>query len=239
MLALADPDQVLGLSRFARDPLRSFEAEAAKRFPVLSGTAEEVVRLRPDLVLAGAFTRRATRDLVRAQGFAVAEFDAPRSIEDAKRQIVRAGELLGQPERARAAAARIDASLSRTRQAASSRQRTVLPLQRRGWVAGKDTLLTSILDAVGLRNAGASLSGRLGRFASLEEIVRLRPDLLLVSAEERSAEDQGSALLEHPALARLFPPERRLVLPERYTAFCGGPALADAIERLAAELARP
>ena len=51
------------------------------------------------------------------------------------------------------------------------------------------------------------------------------------------AEDQGRALLLHPALQTLYPPARRIVIPERLTV-CGGPMLVEALDRLAAEIAR-
>ena len=71
----------------------------------------------------------------------------------------------------------------------------------------------------------------------LEKIIAQRPDALLLTREPTDAEDQGTALLAHPALEKLYPPERRIYLPERLTV-CGGPMLAEAIDRLAAEAKR-
>ncbi len=239
LVTLADPAQILGLSPFARDRIRSPVAREAEALPLLSGTAEEVMMIRPDLVLSGRYTKRATRELLRGQGVRIVELDAVRSLDAARAQIRQVGDLLGHPDRAEAALVRLDAAIARARRAAVDRPASVLPLQRRGWVTGGGTLLTSLLDVVGLANAGARVSGGLGRFASLEEIVTLRPDLLLVSEAGLRAEDQGSALLTHPALARLYPPARRIVLPESLSVFCGGPGLADTIDRLAAEIGRP
>lgn len=233
---LADPGQVLGLSPYARDPARSWSSEEARRFPSLSGTAEEVLVLRPDLVFAGRFTKRATRELLRAHGIRVVEFEAARSLAETTAQIREAGLLLGHPERAEAAVARIDEALARLRRAAAERPLRVLPLQRRGWVAGGGTLLTSLIEASGLRNAGGETSRGIGRFVTLEAIVALRPDVLLVSETGRGAEDQGSALLQHPALLRLYPPGRRIVLPEGLNILCGGPTLDEAIDGFAAAI---
>ena len=47
----------------------------------------------------------------------------------------------------------------------------------------------------------------------------------------------GRAFLLHPVLARLYPPDKRIVLPERLTV-CGGAMLADALDALTAELQR-
>lgn len=236
LLALAAPEQILGLSAFARDPARSWAAAEAARYPVLSGTAEEVLALKPDLVLAGRFTKRATREMLRAQGFRVVELEAVRSLDEAKSQLRQLGTVLGRREKAEAAVAGIDAAIARAREAASGYTARVLPLQRRGWISGADTLMTSLLAAVGLRNAGAELSSGFARQVSLEAIVELRPDILLVSGAGEVAEDQGSALLQHPALAKQYPASRRIVLPEKLTV-CGGPMLADALDQLSAEMA--
>ena len=78
---------------------------------------------------------------------------------------------------------------------------------------------------------------KLGGFVTLEQIVANKPDLLLVASDRDAAEDQGQAFLVHPALEKLYPPEKRIVVPERLTV-CGGPMLPDALDRLTAEIER-
>jgi iron complex transport system substrate-binding protein len=237
LLALADPPQILGLSPYARDRARSWAAEAAGGYPQLSGSAEEVLVLAPDVVVSGRYTKRSTRETLKTQGIAVAEFDSAVTIEDAKRQIVRMGELLGQQHRAAAATGRIEAALARARAAASRTPFRVLPLARRGWVSGRASLMSEILSAVGLVNASAELGFKAGGFASLEKVVMTRPDFLVVASERIFAEDQGVALLMHPAIEKLYPPGKRLLMPEKLTV-CGGPMLAEALDWLTAEIGR-
>ena len=113
----------------------------------------------------------------------------------------------------------------------------MLALSRRGWVSGSETLTTSLLATVGLTNAASQMRIKTGGYASLETIVNTKPDLLLLSEGSDLAEDQGTALLLHPALEQLYPPDKRIVIPERLTV-CGGPMIADALERLISELER-
>ena len=234
LVSFADPEQILGLSPFGRDAARSFAAAHAGRFPRLSGEAEDVLVSKPDIVVAGRFTKRATRELLKDKGVRVEEFDTARSLDDAKAQMLRMGALAGHPARAQAAIAGLDAAVARAKAAAAGEAVRVLPLSRRGWVSGRAGLMASLLAASGLAHAAAA-SG--GGFMSLEAIVNLRPDFLLVSDPSDEADDQGRAFLLHPALARLYPPERRLVIPERLTV-CGGPMLGEALDRLSAEIAR-
>ena len=81
------------------------------------------------------------------------------------------------------------------------------------------------------------MAGNSAASSSLEQIVASKPDLLLVASDGDFAEDQGQAFLLHPALEKLYPPTKRIVVPERLTV-CGGPMLPDALDRLAAEIAR-
>ncbi len=237
LLALANPEQIVGLSPYSRDTARSWSAKEAQQFPILSGSAEDVLMLRPDIVVAGRFTKRATRELLKQQGQRVVEFDAARTLDDARNQIRKMGELIGRLDRADQEIARLDAAVARAKAAAARRPFRVLSLSRRGWISGNNSLMTSVLATVGLRNSAGEIGFKNGGFASLEAIIALRPDYVLVSESSSFAEDEGRAFLLHPALTRLYPPEKRITVAEQLTV-CGGPSLADALDRLTAELAR-
>ncbi|WOH64793.1 ABC transporter substrate-binding protein [Bradyrhizobium sp. BWA-3-5] len=237
LVTLADPDQILGLSPYSRDPARSWDPAKAAQFPKLSGEAEDVLVLKPDAVLAGRFTKRATRELLKEKGLRVVEFDAARSLDDVKKQIRQMGELVQHPDRAAAEITRLNAAIAHAREVVSRRSYRVLALSRRGWVPGGDSLMNSLLATAGLSNAAADLGFKLGGFASLEAIVSLRPDFLLVSEAGDVAEDEGRAFLLHPALEHFYPASKRIVVPEKLTV-CGGPRLSEALDRLASELER-
>jgi iron complex transport system substrate-binding protein len=236
LLTLADPEQILGLSRFARDGWQS-KAGDISRYPVLSGGAEDVLLINPDIVVASAFDKRSTRELLKAKGLRLAELAVPRNLDEARQQIREAGDITGHPDRAAAEIARLDAALARARRTVSERHYRVLPLSRRGWVAGSDSFVGSLLGEIGLRSAAGDLGFSFGGFASLEAIVNLRPDFIVVSQAGDTARDDGQAFLLHPALERFYPPEKRIVIPERMTE-CGGVLLADALDALAAEFQR-
>src|ERR1700680_3402167 len=149
---LADPAQILGLSRFSRDAWQSFAADDARRYPILSGGAEDVLVLRPDVVVASLFDKRSTRELLKAQGLHLAEFSVPRNLDEVKGQIREMGEIVRHPDCAEAEIARLDAAMARAREAVTDRHLSVLPLSRRGWVSGGDSLVSSLLSETGLFN---------------------------------------------------------------------------------------
>jgi iron complex transport system substrate-binding protein len=237
LLTLADPQQILGLSRYARDRLQSWAAGDARRYRILSGGAEDILVLKPDVVAASLFDKRSTRELLKEKGLHLAEFGVPRSLDEVKDQIRQMGEIVQHPDRAAAEIARLDAAITRARQAVALRHYRVLPLSRRGWVSGSDSLLSSLLTAAGLFNAAGELGVAFGGFASLEAIINLKPDFIVVSDAGERAEDDGRAFLLHRALEHFYPPSKRIVVPDRLTV-CGGVMLTDALDVLIAELAR-
>jgi iron complex transport system substrate-binding protein len=220
------PGRIIGLSPYAGAGLPA---------PALSGTAEEAMVLKPDLVVSGRFMKRATAAFIQRQGIALEEFDFIRSIAEAKRQIARFGEITGASEKAASRIAEIDAALGELRAQAGRAKLTVLAYARRGWASGADSLMGDILREAGLANASASLGLKAGGFVRLEQLVALKPDALLMAEGEDRAQDQGQAMLLHPAIARLYPPERRILISDRL-ANCGGPALAATLRKLAGDL---
>jgi iron complex transport system substrate-binding protein len=237
LLTLADPAQILGLSRYARNGFESFAADDARRYRILSGGAEDILLLQPDVVVASLFDKRSTRELLREHGLHLAEFSVPRNIDEVKAQILQMGDITGHPDRATAEIARLDAAMARARQTVAARRYSVLPLSRRGWVTGSDSLLSSLLSETGLYNAAGDLGVSFGGYVSLEAIVNAKPDFIVVSEAGDHADDDGSAFLLHPALERFYPPARRIVIPDRLTV-CGGVMLADALDVLVRELKR-
>ena len=238
LLTLADPGQIAALSPYATDQTMSVTADAAAKFRHDAAEAETVVDLHPDLVLAGRFTKRATRDMLTRLGYRLELLDAARSIDQSVAQIREVAALVGHPDRGEALIASIDAARKAAIGAAQGRPHpTAAIYQRRGYVTGAETLSGELLSLAGFVNDGGALAGKTGGFVSLEKLVATRPDFIVVSSPDPRAVDQGTALLAHPALAALYPLSRRIVLPERLTV-CGGPSLPAALGQLTREAAR-
>ena len=232
LMALAEPRQIAAVSRWARHGDMSFLADRAQTIPVVRGLAEEVLRLAPDLVLAGTFSGLATRAVLQQQGLRVESFAPPRNLPEARAEIERAARLLGRPAAGVALLADID-SAQRDARAAPARPVFALALQRRGYASGRDTLLSDLMGHAGLGNAAERLGIATVERASLEAIVKARPDALVVDDASGRSSDQGTALLRHPALSRAVPAARWIELPALLTT-CAGPSLSAALRRLAA-----
>jgi len=235
VLALADPQQIAGLSPYAADPSLSAVAGKAKAFPRLDWQAESTIALQPDLVLIGQNDRPVTKHILRAQGLPLYEIALISDLDAARRQITEVAGTLGHPERGEKLLAELDAARARLRVAPKPPFHTALLVNRGGYTAGEHSLAAALLAEAGLKPPPGAPPGY-GGYVPLERLLMLRPDVIVLNNLPRES-DQGSYNLSHPALAVLYPSERRIVLPPRYT-ICGGAALIEAFDYLADLLAR-
>jgi len=219
LLVLLAPEKVAGLSPLARDPALSFVAARAMSLPVVRSSAEAVLRLHPDLVLAGPYGAQTTVALLQAEGLPIQRLDLPQDFAAIRTQTLRVAGRLGVPERGAALLAAMDATLAAVPRRA--RRVTALAWEPRGYTAGPGTLMDAVLRAAGLTNLSD------GRRVGLEVLLRDRPDLLVVPF----APDYPSLatdLLRSTVLAAI--PQR--ALPPALT-LCAGPFSAAAVAMLA------
>ncbi len=230
LLALADRRQIAGVTVYAADPGMSAAAGAARGVPTTRGTAEELLALHPDLVLAAPYQVAAERArLPGARVVAVPEANDAPAIAANIRTVAAA---VGHPERAAPLVAALAATLPAT---PAGRGPVIAQYQRGGYLSGSGTLVDDLIRRAGGRNLATVLHRPPLSRLSLEEIIAARPDYLLVEQRTGTGGDRGAALLDHPALARAFPPARRLVIGGQLTV-CGGPSYPQAVAALKAQL---
>ena len=240
LLALADREQIAGVSGGARNVALSFLAAKALKYPRAGSNTESLFESRPDLLLMGAFDKRHLRVTFRSRGIRMLVLEPWGSLEHGLGQIRRVALTLGQTPRGDALIAEISAALAKLRAMSAAgrtgKPYTFLPLERRGHVS-QEGIVSELAEIAGLVNAGAGNEGYAGRVISLEVIVTLRPDYLILSGAIARPEDQGQAKLIHPALRRLYPPSRRFYVPDRLS-ICAGPSTPALIRHIISELKR-
>jgi iron complex transport system substrate-binding protein len=236
LIALADKDQVAALTRFARDPAMSSYAEQAQAYPISRATMEEVLALRPDMVFASRFRSKAAFAPLERRGVRIMELGDVSTFEEIVEQTRVVAAAVGHPERGEALVAEMRRKLAAV-EARPKATGVAAYYQRRGYLTGTGTLVDEMMRRAGLQN----LAGRLGLGSltrmPLEAMVKARPDYLILEADAQAQPDNGTALLSHPALRRLVPEERRLVVPQAATV-CGGPFFPDAVEMLRSQALR-
>ena len=219
LLVLLAPEKIAALSFLARDPALSFVAAPAASFPLVRASAEAVLALRPDLVLAARYGAQATLAVLEQDGLHVVRLDLPQSFDAIRMQTRSLAALLGVPARAESLIAAMDATLA----AAPHRPHpiTALAWEPRGYTAEPGSLMDAVLHHAGLVNAGD------GRRMGIEALLRHPPGLLVVP-DTPNFPSLATAMLDHPALLGI--PHR--AVPPALT-LCAGPFSARAVELLA------
>lgn len=174
-------DRLVGVDRWSNWPA------SVRRLPRLGGLddapLERIVGLRPDLVLLSPSTRMASR--LRQLGLVVAEVDA-HDLKSVERLLIKVSTLLGDPQQGERQWAEIVAALE-----AAARS---VPVQARGrsvyveissapHAAGTSSYLGQMLAQQGARNIVPASEGPFPKL-NPEFVVRARPELIVVSADE-------------------------------------------------------
>lgn len=230
VLALADPGQIRAVGPLAADPTLSALHREAALVPAIGGSAEEVMRLAPDLVVSSAGAQRKTNHLLERMGFRVLALGAPDDVEGVAGMIATVADAVGQPDRGRRLAAELRAAFRPPPDPSGLR---ALVWRPNGYVSGAGTLTDAALAAAGLRNA-AALAG-IGAWGTmpLERLLTDPPDLLVLDDHMPVKSSRAQALLVHPAIARLAPP-MRIGSVETASWLCPGPWMRAAVDRLRA-----
>ena len=231
-LLVAAPEQIHSLSYISRDPASSPLAEEARRYPPNHGLAEEIFLMRPDLVLAGAYTRRETTNMLIRLGFRVESFAPATSFDDIRANIRRLGHLLGREEHASHLLAAFDRARNRRRAATQADPGAPPPLAAlyyaNSHTSGRSTLASDILAHARLENLATSLGlGGIVRLP-LELIVFSAPDLLITGDAGHHPTARAGAALQHPALRA----NRGQIVAMDNRWSCGTPAVLDIVREL-------
>jgi iron complex transport system substrate-binding protein len=231
---VADPAQLLAISSFSHNPASSsMDLPRARQFRAISGSAEEILALRPDVVIADQFLPPATGNALAALAIPVERLPIANTVDDSRAQVMRLAQITGHPERGAALVARIDAALAKA--APTTGAKSVGPplaavvWQSGGIVPGPGSLIADLLRRTGFRLATAARGMKQADVLSLESLLADPPQVILAAGNPRGNEDR---LLSHPALAMLKGTKREVFDPKLL--WCGGETIVRAAERLSA-----
>lgn len=238
VMQLADHRTIAALSPLSRDKEISYLADKAEHLPQHSGSAEEIIRLQPDLIFAGTFTTRSTNLVLRRFGFRVVEIGIPSSIDDMRAHVLSVAEALGESERGAELLSEMDARLAQLTTHLDHSQRPVAAVYyANGFSAASNSVVGDVLQIAGYRNLSAMVNhisfGRL----ELETLLRHKPDLIILDNYVDQRYSLAQEILSHPAFGRLMNREihehhaATAVIPSRLW-ICATPAITDAVEIL-------
>jgi iron complex transport system substrate-binding protein len=231
-LMLAEPGQLVSVSFLGQDPVYSPLWAQARALPANRGKAEDIVMLRPDLVLAAPFSATATVAMLERLSIPVARIPHQSSLDDVAPALRAVAALLGAEARAEAILAAFDADRALlAAQAARVPRERAATWAARGWTGGTRGLAGDIMDTAGLDNIAGELGLEWGGVLALESLILSEPDLLILGRPTGGGHSQAQALLAHPALAALPAHARGAVMAESDWV-CGTPHVLGAVAAL-------
>lgn len=219
LVEVAAPAHVLALSHYSRDPAASsMEVARAHDFGVTGGTAEEVIALRPDVVLASTFMDPATKSALERAGLRVEAFGSPSSVDESLEQIRELAALTGGEEAGEELIAQIESDPAPSPASGKS----ALLWQPGEIVAGEASLVDEHLRWAGFANYSGVRGLGQADYVSLEMLLADPPDYLLIAGDAPGQ--------EHPLLDRLD--GTRVARFDPGLIYCAGPSILRARERL-------
>lgn len=178
IVALA-PDKVAAISHYSQAPgATSMPLAVANRYRATAGTAEEVIALKPDLVLASTFTQKPTLEAYRRAGLKVMLLDSPTTIAASEQQIRDLAVAVGVPARGEALVARIERAVAAAAPRDARRPAALLYISG-SFANGGPSLLTELIERAGLGDASKGYGLAFSGSVPIETIAARPPALLL------------------------------------------------------------
>ena len=114
LMLLVDRARIASVSYLSAEPRSSVLAAQTRGLHLNHGLAEEILPLRPDLVIAGTFTTRPTVFLLRKLGYPVVDMPVANGLDDIRANIRRLAAAVGETARGDGMIADFDARLADT-----------------------------------------------------------------------------------------------------------------------------
>ncbi|WP_142810415.1 ABC transporter substrate-binding protein [Tepidiphilus olei] len=224
LLRLA-PERVIAITMLSRRGDLAPDPSLGADKPAIRGSAEEILALKPDLVVFGPFSAAATRSLLERLGLPVYTLPYVESLPALREAIRTLGQLVHEPERAAALERRLD-TLARPFDAEPP---PILYYLQGGYSAGHGTWVGELIERSGGINAAAR-AGLIGYGdLPLERALAARPTRWWRTAYQNDTPTLGERLLAHPALRRQAGEPRWL---PSWAITCAGPWSFEALEPL-------
>lgn len=230
LLALLPRERIAALTDMAADPVYSALAEQARGIPVAERNLESLLAFRPDLALATEFTDPLLLQRLADYGVSVHRIALPHDFPAVLRLIEETGQVLGVEAKARAITAELAARWQTLgEQAALLPPRRALLYRAGGTTLGEGTLEHTVLRQSGYSNIAADLGLPPWTPLSLETVLQVQPDLLILDDDGPDSHSLAEGMADHPALKRQGIRHHRM---QHRNWICPSPALPDAVMEL-------
>jgi iron complex transport system substrate-binding protein len=229
LLQIAPKSRIASVTFLARDGARALFPGLEAGIALNHGSAEDIVQVKPDLILDSQLGAPLTRTMARRVGARVVEVKNADSFEDIRQTVRQVGEAVGEPGRASALIRQMDATLAQLAAHPPTRRLRVVAWSGGSAVPGKGSLTDAIITAAGAVNIAAQPGSAETSFG-VEELLAARPDALLFGGATLGKPSLLSDEGQHRVVRRLYAGRRIAYNDIAHT--CGLPQSADAAREL-------
>ena len=186
VLGLVTSDHLVGINTLLDDPVLSNIIPIAKKITKKIGnpSAEEVLSMKPDLVIVSDWTQAEKIQSMRDLGLKVVSVKSPETIQDAKDAVLQVAAAIGEPEKGKQLIGMMDKKLAEIREKTGK----IRPEQR------KNIVLLSLMTAYGgsgcayddacreanVINGIAAAGLKNGQQLTKEMLIKINPDIMLL-----------------------------------------------------------
>ena len=231
LMLLVPPERIAALSYLARNSGISVMHKEASAIPFTYGSAEHVFILKPDLVLAGTYTTRATVNLLKRLGRTLIEVAPARNFEDIETNIRMVGTAVGETKKAEVLINEMRARIQHYLPKGDEHKLDAIPFYSNGYTVGKNTLVDQLLYHSGFTSLGRKKRFTGTRKISLETLLMNKPDLLLIGKRDFKGHALAQEVFKHPVVKSIARTTKTISLADALTV-CGTPHTVRALKKL-------
>lgn len=215
LLDTVEPQRIAGLTTVVDNPTISPVAEKAKQVPhrIYVNASENVISLKPDLVIMPDWLDATIVQTIRRLGIPVYIYHTPVTMEEIRKSILDVTAAVGETEKGRLLVAKMQERLEKVSRAVGNippaKKHSIIAMSQMGAFGAKGTTFDDLCRKANIINALTALNLSMNATVSKEQIVMLNPDFLLLpdwvekGKTERDVKKYWNEIRNDPAYANM------------------------------------
>ncbi len=216
LIDLCEPNRIAALSFLSKNPAYSDIVLAAQKFPqVQDGSAEQILKFKPDLVLFTNYSRPELVEQIKRAGIPILVFDRFNTLEDVYENIRQLGKAIGRVQAAESLIRQCEDRVAVLQKRIKGViPRRVLAPSSQNYLAGTETTFQDLCDHAGAINVAGEAGLRGHSLTPTEALMRWKVDCLVLS--DIRVSEKIATLRKHPSFGILSATQtgRVILLPE-------------------------
>ena len=186
VLGLVTSDHLVGINTLLDDPVLSNIIPIAKKISKKIGNpgAEEVLSMKPDVVIVSDWTQAEKIQSMRDLGLKVVSVKSPETIQDAKEAVSQVAAAIGEPEKGKQLIGMMDKKLEEIREKTSKikseQRKNIVLLSLMTAYGGAGCAYDDACREANVINGIAAAGLKTGQQLTKEMLIKINPDIMLM-----------------------------------------------------------